>query len=383
MEVRKLIALKQFFHCVHLHLDGTGSSYRCLKVGIKRQDLEIIQAVEADSISSLKEKLGTSLPLLLLISGAKVIDKKLTRSPNYLSEVLFNNSLDDFYLNEREQSEHMLISVARKNSIDPILAEFEAAGFELLEFRFGRWYLSAITELLPDQFSVMGYDPHSLSLTDFKDTKNSLSIGDQQFEESQSLALAMAVVQLQPGVWTTNYAERTTALKTEYKYKKWFKRLGAAVLVFLLTSLVGSYLLTAHYNEKNVSLQAEVAAHQQLQNEVAQLEKDKAFKDQVLEELQLGRKAYLSDYLWQIGASVPAEVQLESLVLFPLAAKVKDEEFIAINGRQLELSGVVSDTQSFVDWTEDLRAKAWISSVELTDFQRQQNTNTFKLTLHL
>ena len=382
------IHIEKKYNCIHLHSQGEERQFNVLIVGVKGSELRIIDQFKANSAEDLAAKIDKKLPAVLAITGAKIIDKKLTKSPNYLSEVLFNNPLQDFYLNEFDLDDQMLVSISRKEHIDSILKELQDLGVQLVDFRIGGWILKAIAALLPAEELIASTGlqyitaTHELINAKETETKNYV-IADQLLASNYTAAFATIVNMLLPQGSSSNYDEQITQAKEDYKFKTLFKKVGVVMLGFLLISLVASYLLTGHYNEKQLELQAELSSHLQVKSKVESLRNDRDYKQQILGASQLGREQLLSNYLWQLGESVPKQIQLSELTLFPLEGKIKKNEEINLTNGLIRAKGTAATTKDFSAWIEQLRAKDWIGKVEVLEFQRKQRENQFEITIGL
>lgn len=383
------IHIAQKYLAIHLHLDGEKMAFYALKLGIKATDLTILDSFRADSLEHLLKQIDKKLPVLLVVNGTKIINKKLGKSPNYLSEVLFNNPLHDFYLNEIELEEEMLVSLTRKDHIDAILEQFKTAGLSVVDFRVGAWHLKGLALLLESQNEIpaagtiyVKTEQNLIPSTKFSDTSEPMHIGEEQLPKSHGLALALALNYLSKAS-SSNYNELLAQASEDFKYQSLFKKVGIAMLGFMLISMLASYLLSGHYSDKQLELQAELAAHTKVKTQVESLQNDRDYKLQILGNSALDNNQLLSSLLFEIGASVPNEIQLSELTVFPVKGKIKAGELVGINKENILIKGQTASTQDFSQWLEKLRAMNWITQVEVVDFQRKQRWNEFELIIKI
>jgi len=95
------------------------------------------------------------LSILLHFCGKGVISKKVSAKGDYLKEVFFNASIDDFYTYELDQNDQKFISIARKSVIDPYFEAFAKSNYLVVDYSIGPFVGVMLKKLLqtPSFFS--------------------------------------------------------------------------------------------------------------------------------------------------------------------------------------------------------------------------------------
>jgi len=172
--------------------------------------------------------------------------------------------------------------------------------------------------------------------------------------------------------------------KADYKEFVRFVKLGIGILGFFLIALVGNYFYVNHLNTVAAQLETDIAGYGENLALSDRLQQEKQRKLVLVDNSGIQSVKYLSFYLDEIGASVPAAIQLSSLETFPLLEPLKPKRKVELNSKHLTISGFSSSSKVLDDWMEALERKEWISGVELINYVRINDQKaTFQLLLKI
>src|SRR5690606_10658990 len=139
---------------------------------------------------------------------------------------------------------------------------------------------------------------------------------------------------------------------TEFKEYRKFKMLGIAGVSLILVLLVGNYFYLNSLNQEVADKEAELALNNSNLTILSQLEQEEIRKQQLLLTSGVAANHFVSFYLDKIGESVPKEIRLSEMIVFPLKEKLKDKRKVDVDQKKIEISGWTSDNVVLDDWIE-------------------------------
>lgn len=353
---------------------------------IRQKDIgAAVQWTEVATAGELVKKAGKHLPYVLHFNGFGVLARIAENVPGYRETLLVTGSEDDFYFSSYELNGTVGVSFLRRSLVDPFIDELRAAKVFLWAAHTGPVPLIA---LLPPNGSLDLDYSIALSNGDLKtlarndgDMKKVATDGGF-LDRDDAYAAAIAQLTFHP---TEAYRqgwgeEQLTAVRSDYKEYVRFVRLGIGVLAFFLVSLTANYFYVNHLNDTAAQLESDISGYGESLSLMGRLEQEKQRKLVLADNSGVQSSRYVSYYLDDIGGSVPAAVQLTSLETFPLAEPLKPKRKVALNMRQIVVTGFSGSSKVLDDWMEDIERRKWVSGVELISYVR---INDRKATFHL
>jgi len=151
------------------------------------------------------------------------------------------------------------------------------------------------------------------------------------------------------------------------------------VVLFLATLLI-SYLLLGYYNDKYVAYEGQLYNLNDTYNQVKKLEQEKENKTKIVRESGILSQNFLSFYMYRIGNSIPDNVGLNTLRVYPLQKKIKNFDKIVLDTGIILITGTSDSSIQINSWVKDLKKEKWISKIEIMDFSKNRNKkNEFTL----
>ena len=379
---------KEEYLGLHIHLGANGDRYSYVHVTKKKEALTILAQGAYPNFELLKEHLNTKVPVLLTLTGKKIISRKTGVQANYLDSVLFNQDMGDFYIFEQHKSEEIRVSVGRKDGISEIVQDIKEAGFTVLQLTLGPFVLESLIPVAPaldqihldDQCYVLKLGDIRAS-TEEASPKN-LTIGETLIKHDNLYAFAGIMAFFQEGLFSSNFEESLASEREEFVFRQRFNVLGGAILTLFLLLLLSSYLLQSHYNQKSANIQAELSVKTQQMELIKSLREDRDFKQSIINSSSLGKKEYLSRYLFDIGQSVPEDILLEGLHLFPLKKKIKPNEKLQIEPNSIVIQGRTNSDVSVDSWVQELDRIGWVKKTELSSYDFKKRDYLFSIRLY-
>lgn len=378
------------YYAIHVHIKQEETVFQVIHIHKDKNNIKIIEQDFTNNFSLLVKKLKKNIPIVLSFTGKKIINKIVPNKANYLETVLFNKNPNDFYMYEQIKEENVLISVVRKEEIDGFLQKFKEHNLDVIHFNIGVFVLEYCKALLPNQneirtnqFSYNFSTPSFENLPDNKDIKlNDFLIGDEKIKNQFIIAFSSFLEFLQDEE-STNYRQITQSSHEEFLYKKAFTTFGIFTLIFFLSLLTISFLTLNVYASKSANIQQELTFKNQELNQIENLKKDIDYKQSIINNSSLGSNEFLSLYLSEISQSVPSNMLLKEITIFPMDGKITRDEKIKISPNTIEIKGITSSKNSVNDWLKDLEKLPWIKKTEVTTYVYNNNEYEFFLNLFI
>lgn len=387
-QVQHILFRDRFVQVVGIHFEEGAASYHCLKVRFDGKELTVEEEQRFTSKEDLFKALDKNKTVLLSFTGKGVLHKQLKRTPDYRSKILLNVDPDDFYFYEYGKAKEVFVAVIRKNQADPYFEEFKSKGFMVMDYAVGD-FISILVAPFVGQEKLQSHDVllHTTQdeLTQFSaaiEKVQSIAIGDQKFSSDTIGLFATAFNYFVPSDSLDYEHEFLVANKEEKKYKRLFDVFGVTVLVLFLLSLVVSYLLLGHFNEKIVETSTSLSLVQDSYEKVKQLEEERVEKRKVLEESGVMTQNFLSFYCNELTVEVPHTITLDALNVFPTTKKIKAEEKVFFESNKIIVHGVSTSNSEFNEWYKGLKKKSWVKTVDIGQYTANKS-GQYDFVIHL
>lgn len=401
-KIKELIYSREAFAGIEcLQKEGELYYHLCILKKEKNSAKIVLQKEQIASLVDLKEILNDdAIPIFLAINIKGILNRILNYIPNSKEEALkavFPSAKEaDFYWQQIEQDQRALVSVIRRDSVQKLLKEFEAAGLWVVNVFVGPFWIEEILPILPSYTQRIQVGEQALIIEGqqiINLEKNSaaaqelFSVGDDRVSESLLLALAMSFIALtQPNAEGIK-ADFVQQQQVDFYYKKLFHYTALLALGFFFTTLLVNYLLFEHYNAQQQGLKIEVSQQQSLLNQRDSLEKKYNDKRALLgDQLNLGqsKSSYYAD---QLAATLPSTLQLSKLILFP---EIKEEGYQTeevlprYDNQTIIVEGQCQASVFYNNWKRSLEELDWVASIHNLSYQNNKNGyGIFKLKITL
>ncbi|MBP2832828.1 PilN domain-containing protein [Aquimarina sp. U1-2] len=365
---------------------GDIPTYNVLIIDKKSEDIAINTFFSTQDFEVIKAKVNTSLPVLINFFGKGVINKKVSSQGNYLKEVLFNASVDDFYIYELTQLDQKFISIARKAVIQPYFDNFKADRYLIVDYSIGP-FVGAILQNLVSEPTITSYDYELVfeqeSVVDYtKDEKNNVTytMGEEQIDTIQVPLFSTLIQYLYPSdnlEYTKDFLGHS---KQEHSLKKIVNTVGIFLGIFFLSTLLISYFLLTYYNDKYVAYESQLYNLNDTYSQVKKLEEEKQNKTKIINESGILNQNFLSFYMYRMASSVPNKVSLDIVRVNPTLKKVKNFEKIEFETNAIIILGSADSSTSINNWVKQLKKEDWVAKIEILDFSTsRERKNEFTL----
>ncbi|MEW4923121.1 hypothetical protein [Algibacter sp. 2305UL17-15] len=391
-QLKKILILSSGYYAINIFKTDGVFGYQLIEFLYKNDELLIKNRFFANKLDeAFKEKLKKDYPVLLHIEGNAIINKAVENKTGYRNDLIFKADLNEFYFYEYHQNETIFISVSRKEHIDACLEQISNLGLFVIHISFGPFVMANLLPIAKD-YSALSSSNYTLDISNnevvsFQNTETTNTeyvINDDKFNQRELPLLATFLEYKYPNPKIDFDADFLVKNSDEFKYKKWFKIAGIFMLVFFLVSLTVSHFFMDYYANALAEKQSMYAMSQQTTAKVLALKEEKILKEKILQSSGIGNSSFLTQYVMDIGNSVPSDIILNTIHIVPLFKKIKPAEKIDFEMSIITILGESENDTSFNNWLKVLGNLAWIKKMDIEDYSEETNTeNTFKIKIKI
>lgn len=341
--------------------------------------------VETGSISEILNKANKSIPFIIHVRGAGILARSVENVPNYKERLLVSGREDEFYFNSFDYPASVLVSFVRKNSIDEFIEPIKAAKGFIWAIYLGPSILPFKSEKQTAIYSdyIISY----LSSDQVTISKNEQELSEKQIQSAYLEAIINCTYDKDGRADQFHQAvdeETLKQTKSNYKDYKLFRTLGISILSFFLLALTINYFVVNHLNQVAAEYEQEIAGYQDNFSVLDRIKQEKQRKLILFQNSGMQSGNLLSFYADDIGLTVPKDILLTEMNLFPLLKALKPKHKVEIDNTQIVVLGITSNSKILDDWMEDLEKKEWIQSVEVINYSRLDDEHAnFHIIIHI
>lgn len=352
--------------------------YTILDIKKNKDRLSISKSKTLTDFSEVKNAISKKNTLLLNFSGRGVVNKMVESKADYIKEVLFNGSSEDFYVYTLFEDQNNFVSISRKEGVNEQFKLLERAGFKPVDFSLGP-FVSALSQqflnqdiILLENWTLVFQDKSLINFSS-RDTSNEIyEIGNETLH-SRDIVLFSSLLNF---LYPSDKIQYDNAFlgenSREQKLRRIFDYLAFGSLLFFLVALLSSYALLNYFNNGYVKYEQQLYHFNDDYFQMKKMEEDLQNKQFIARNSGVLSKNFLSFYINEIGVSIPNEIILSNLKINPISKKIKTNEKIEIESNTILLEGNAKRSASVNKWVKELREYDWINKIEILNL----NTNS-------
>lgn len=356
----------------------------------KKEELSFqFPILETPNLEVIKKSIPSESPICLVINGKGILYKFLniqenTSDTSIVKQLLPDANPDDFYIQrlEMESSENKrnnIVSLVRKETIDPIVETFSNMGF-VTSVSIGPFIFNNILSFFPSiqqvnyknltiqiqSNEISGYEHQENRQTDI------LKLNDQEVNSTFLPSLSLGIAFLTNADHSFSDIHTIYSQQKEYQYKqKSVKILKYALLIFFALLLI-SYLLFDTYYSKAERLQSEMAQKEQISSELEELRKSYNSKNKFLKESGLLGQTKLSYHLDKIAETIPSSIVLDEMIANPIQKKIGLKDATNFEKNIILINGFSKDSYIFNQWIKDLKSIPSFADVSIIRYEYKE-----------
>lgn len=339
---------------------------------VKKKEFHFLPSYE-----ELARKTGTRAPLALTVSGRGVLQKKmpageLTGKP--VEAMLPNANPNDFYHTVTVLGELATVAVIRKEVLDKVITDLQAAGFRVLSAAIG---LSDIQNLLPfftpehrtaltTPFYSLRLDPQRKvtdidflsGVTPKEYEKQEYNIGDQYVYSASLTGFASAMGLLAGGLEAgTAFSQPVLEQEKEnYKYFRYYKAGLWAMLAGLFSILLINFFIYNHYFSLNKDREGQLQISQEQAERLKKQSASLRSKEDFLQRSGWESPSRLSYFADRIAGLVPSGTLLTDMQINPLnSTLLGDDKGARFQLDTIRIAGTCDDPTELNQFTNNLK----------------------------
>lgn len=324
-------------------------------------------------------------PLFLALNIRGILHKWIPEaeaSPRALLEaVLPNAQLEEFYVQSQVAEGGVWASVVRRESIQPLLEQLAEQNLWVTGVGLGPFSTVALAPFVDRREGIVTTS-HTFDLAaegqlqNLRRTKNdsdfpTIYIEGEALNASLLPAFGSAFLGLldqPPGLDIPSVQQQGE----EFFQKRIFQRASWALLLGLLGLLVLNTFFFYQFKDQNQQLGSQVlyadAQLQLLDSLRAQVNRQEDFMQQT----SLNQNSRTSFYADRIAASLPTELQLSELEVFPMQGKARDYregQLIRYQKNRIHIKGYCKNSLTYNQWLKTLEEMDWVERAEHLEYR--------------
>ncbi len=379
----KFIKIKKLY-LIGILKNEEGEFLSVLKVRKTKQQLAVIESQSFQDMQALLASLDKKLPAILVVDGKGVLTKKILLKNEADTAWFKNLDYDTIYFTSHKTEEAEFLSFCRKSMALEYVAAVEKAEIQILDFYVG----PVISVLMKDLLgSNAFYSNHSLlqfsgdtlaeiEKSDAQATGQQYNIGGMQLSNKE-IPLYGAAINYFVKEQSVNKSAIEKITDEEFLYKIAFEKLGIFTLAFFFVMLLSSYCLIQYFIGENAKLNLENSYSYRSYDLIKELEAKRVNKLKILNETGFSSRKFISFYCSELGKSIPLEVSLSVMDVYPLQKEIKKNEKMHFNYRTILLRGKTENKLVFSSWIEKLKNEKWVKSLEIVSITRDKKDVTY------
>jgi Tfp pilus assembly protein PilN len=379
---------KIIYVSVQNRTDGMFLSY--IKLHFKEFSAAKSEFIAVDDLATLIKKEGKFTPFIFHFKGQGVLTRCVENAPNYKESLLVNGAVDEFYFHSFTSGNQIACSFLRKSLVFDFMEEVKVQKLQVLDLYCGPISLFELLHPTGTYQKDFHLTLHDSAIQNCKKNEGEdspfywksaylntdqcyIASAQKSFFENQLENMETALVQ----------DEKLAAQTNSIQFNQ-FRFFGIAILVFFLLTLTGNYFYINHLNQETAQLESDISSFNQDLSLIEQLKQEKTRKMQLIQTSGIHTPFYLSNLSDLIGHSVPSEIKLVELEIFPLEENLKPKMKVSCLNDVILIHGISQSSKSLDDWMEKLENLKGITAVELLNYIRiNEKTAEFQLSLKI
>ncbi len=357
------------FVLVWLNRKGADFEIRAGKIASGRKELKLFETVE----DVLKE-FGINTPYILHVSGSGVLQRAIQNKPNYLSDVLINGRKEDFFITSFQSfdAKNVIVSFFRREIIQEVLNQLQDKKAKLYQIDSGEiqlikslrkvFYLKGSAAVESDEKGELHTHKLEEPLRLIQTSVGSFSY-DELLVESY-----IGESEEQNDQWEYSFLESEWNDRSEIKEKRTFERFGLVMMSVLLLIVFGNYFYQNYLQQKISELESQLLIQNDNLALLDRLNQEKERKKTLIGNAGIFTPRFNAYYLDQIGLTVPKNVVLTQLELYPLDGKLKQKQKINVFRDLINVEGTTPSNSELDKWISALDRKDWVKTVEVMNY---------------
>jgi len=376
--LNKIVKFK-ILNLITVFRGNEGDSFFLLKVKRNNSKLDVVESLSFSSIEELKANLDTKIPVIILVDGKGILNKKIDLKNDADKQWLKNLDYESVHFTSYDTPDFHFLSFCRRAVLEELIGILQQHEIQVIDFYIGGLTAVLVNETL-DRSRLLSNETD----LEFSDAVLTGIVKSDGEKKTENYPIGSAVVSnfhlplygaaINFYVRQDTIAKSTTALinPEELIYKKAFERTGVVILISFFCLLFFSYCLIQYLNGQNSELNLENSYSNKSYTVIKDLELQKQEKLKILAETGFSSGRFISFYCYELTKSVPGNINLSFLEMFPLQKEIKKTEKVSFDYRIIAVKGNTVSENSLNDWIHSLKNGNWVHKLEIVSIKRDK-----------
>ncbi|MCD4664838.1 MAG: hypothetical protein K8R68_06160 [Bacteroidales bacterium] len=374
--------------CVELHIKEDNSSFfNFVMIRLEKDKLNFDKVKTGiETFDELKQEVGRNLPIILVLTGKGVIQKKVNNSGSenkidQLRKVFPNAKPADFYTSIIDLgNDQELIGVTRKEQADKLIHNFTTDKYSVVDLFIGAGVVFSIQNAiksLPHHINITNcvLDLVQKEITQTNTMEDIIEIGDEKISSYSLPGLAAGYNYLvEHGGEYIGDISIIQESSVEFIYRQKFRMAGLSMIIIFFLILLVNFFIFDHYNSKYNHLSSNLTEYQGFLNNYKTLKKELDDKKLLLNETGILEPSKVSYYADRIAADIPKGIQLDKMEINPVIRKRSNEKQLKFTNGLIIISGKANRSTVFNDWLNVLGEYEWVKKVGKFTYNKQDES---------
>lgn len=356
------------------------------------------------SFAAVRGHLPAGVPVALTVGGKGIIHRLLPENrggsdAELLKQVLPNARSDDFYFQKSTFRGCTVLSVARRELVDGVMARLAAQGMVLLGIGLGPFTVELFNDYFPapdgGEFTLGRHrfvchqgmiGRYELLPPEGVSPGKRVDIAGEQLNERLLPAFAAAFSVISDIPFAQPDVQQVHERADDHRHRWAFKRSGIALIAFFLILLLGNTLYFMHYTDKAAGFGGSDGLS--IQNEIDALQRQFTEREALLDglwpiEAPRWGMAYMAD---RIAGTLPDGILLDEMAVYPRDEVLTRKQRRPVHTPSaIRIKGTCAGMPQLNQWMKQIRGLVFCQSVELDRyaFDERNGVGVFGLQLTL
>ncbi len=356
-----------------------------------KEDLHLLEQKHYPSLEAFAEEAQKNIPILLMASGQKVMQKTVSpieeeSSQSELIARAFPNIdrkslLFQFHLSENKA----VVSATRLEVWEQLTETLNQKGLCVLDFIIGPAALLGLLQKTTEDKVQLGsyvFDlrQNAIALNPLEEEEE-IKLFDQKVKNSNALAYLTGLRFMASRQYVSEQ-ESVEANRKDYLYKNLYTKGMMIAGSFILVLLLISFMVYNNYFEKNQALSQQTASYEQQIQKVNELKANYDNKVQFLA-VNGANKLEFARMGDQLASTIPAGISLSNMDFFPMEKKLKKENLVRFYQNRLVVSGETNNHSFFESWLQEVNQLSWVKEIQIIGYHEMNVSHRADFTLNI
>ena len=374
----------EMYLAIEVQITEEGYIYHYLILKRTGNDLRIVSSGhDVKDFEQVKKNIQKGSRIIITINGKGVLVRKVKHDEDpdkegLVSKVLPNAKSHDFIIETSPiNKDQAFVCLVRKELANELINLFEKDHCFVLRVIPGPLQIKHVLPLMEFSGQKLFVGDYKYLLNEgkildctmarYRKGEQIIPVAGEQINEKLLVAFAGCFEYITSKGEVQKDLPELTLFNKNMRFYDYYSKGRIAVIAVLFLALLINYLIFDNLNKNNKSLSNEVSSFEGIISNIEQLQEKLSTKKQLVDEAGLRSTAQFSYYTDRIAQSMPEEILLEEILVFPVK-KDKRTRQLSFISRRIQVKGKLQNPSGLNNWIERLKQNDWIEEVRIIRF---------------